>query len=40
VAIIDSEEEAFKRKQVGKVIVRNSNDNNASHDDNSILDIY
>ena len=24
-AIIDSEEEAFKRKQVGKVIVRNSN---------------
>ena len=32
-AIIDSEEEAFKRKQVGKVIVRNSNDNNASHDD-------
>lgn len=24
-AIIDSEEEAFKRKQVGKVMVRNNN---------------
>ena len=35
---IDSEEEAFKRKQVAKVIVKNSNDNDAS-DDNSIMDI-
>ena len=40
VATIDSEEEAFKRKQVAKVIVKNSNDNDASDDDNSIMDIY